>query len=418
MNRRRPVRRGARQSFERLSGPARVAVPSDNRFGHRQIPAGSYSHATRLYNSRQYPGAAESRPSVSKAATATVHGKQWHQPPMRRSAQVASPSRPTPLTQSMAQHIPPKYNFDHRQSREGGAQTTRQAWQASGRSDLQRQRQQQQIPDQRQQRQKQQQVWPCNAAGGSPVPPPTLLAPTVPNPDAFPFLRDVFGPCDARPQTACIVGKNFTCCKQMHPTRQTICKTFGKWQTFIYLPNGCQFAYLPVNLFFCATPFAGSSNSSVGGTGNDSVELQQGITGVLCYQWLFNRQCGCNDECDASDSDIEQETVQSIMRLNDVDAPSFFVENSSSESSQYSENRSADAVRSVAELRPLDLTLRPDIQVCDTDLEGSLLAVVFSLTSVNCSPRYSFLWQIQIGNIGSMMPQTVDSLKINRLQTP
>lgn len=382
MNHRRPVRRGTRPFFDRARAGAllRAQPPVDNRrFGRPFASSIPYHHQT-------YRNAGPSR-------SAPVYDRPPQQLPS------LSPQSPLPpITRAFSSNARPQ-----RQQTWYGNNSARGL-------------------DTQQQAAKSRQTNRSQATGGgtpandlsSPLLAPTdclpspLLAPTVPSPDAFPFIRDVFGPCDARPQTACIVGKNFTCSKQMRPTRQTICKTFGKWQTFIYLPNQCQFVYLPINLFFCATPF---------GAAADSIDVHNGITGVLCYQWLFNRQCGCSDECDASDSDVEQETIQSVMRLNDVDAPSFFVENSSSESSQYSENRTNNSVPSVAELRPLDLTLRPDIQVCDTDLEGSLLAVVFTLTSVNCSPRYSFLWQIQVGNIGSAMP-AIHCPKIKRLQAP
>lgn len=237
------------------------------------------------------------------------------------------------------------------------------------------------------------------------------LCPTVPDTRSVLLLKEVFGRCEPRPNGVSILGKNYTCARDTVPRRENVKKRFNRWRTYIYIPHECHFVYVPLYLYFCATPHYGSA----GGSTSSHQHCPGGVSGVIRYQWLLNRRCGVDPNA-VEDSEKEcEDELDSVVRMNDVDAPSFFIESGPPEST-YLERRENCSSRTTAELRPLDLQLAPEIVVCDSDCDGALLSVCFSLTIVNHSPRYEFCWQVQVGDVSPVV--TSNNAVIQEVQSP
>lgn len=223
------------------------------------------------------------------------------------------------------------------------------------------------------------------------APEPAPLCPTIPDDRDLLTLSDVFTRHELRPPNVSVLGKNYTEAKITLPDRETVKKRFGQWRNYIYLPHKCFFAYIPLYVYFCATSCALSTIST----------NSRGVAGTIAYKWLLNRRCcpaDLSQDQDSEDQCDAESTLQSVVRLQDVDAPAFFVDQKTPVDSCYSDSRSSlSRSRCTAGLRPCDLNLTPKVCVCDSDCQGSLLSVCFYLTVVNPSPAHQFLWQIQLG---------------------
>jgi hypothetical protein len=229
---------------------------------------------------------------------------------------------------------------------------------------------------------------------------PTPLCPTVVRPKPIYKFADIFGRLEPRPSSVTVLGRNYTAAASTRPGRETELKNLSPWPTIIYFPINCRFMYVPIFLFFCSTAFPKVENGS-------------GVAGILKYQWLLNRKCGNGGEIvQSSDEEVSDcdsdclfdqpsacEQLQSSIQISDIDAPSFFIIDETTNSNAYTCGKPNGAAR----IRVSNITLEPIIKVTDSDQCGALLSVEFRLKYVDPPCDQCILWQAQIGESSNLI---------------
>ncbi len=191
--------------------------------------------------------------------------------------------------------------------------------------------------------------------------------------DNSPLSLGRLWPFPDRPSRVSILGRNTTNVVTTNPGRDSVTAFFSDCPVHVYHPRICSFSYLPLYLYFCAYPLPSLDKKCPVGP----------ISGIIEYRWLLFQ---------------DAKSFQSVVKLRDVDAPMFFIDNAPPESCylERPHDPPPDSC-STGQLRPLDVNPTPHWYVCDQDEQGTLFRIDFNLSILHHSCTFLFKWQLQVG---------------------